>query len=121
MNTKHYLVISGIIGSLLTALLVSPVTANTDKFGDIECTSLKVVDANSIALVMLSIGEHGGRINAFGKDGESLASLGIGEDGGALEITGNAGALCTCGTRRTGRGCEVQTWEVTARCEVQSS
>ena len=40
MNTKHYLVISGIvggiIGSLLTALLVSPVTAQRDKFGEIR-------------------------------------------------------------------------------------
>ena len=40
MNTKYNLVISGIvggvIGSLFTALLVSPVTAQRDKFGEIE-------------------------------------------------------------------------------------
>ena len=49
MNTKHCLVISGIIGgvigSLLTALLVSPVTAQRDKFDEIECTKLTIVDS----------------------------------------------------------------------------
>lgn len=50
MNTKQYLVISGcvggIIGSLLTTLLVSPVTAQKDKFGVIECAVLRIVDAD---------------------------------------------------------------------------
>ena len=32
---------------------VQPVTAQRDKFGDIECTSLKVVDADGIARVIL--------------------------------------------------------------------
>lgn len=48
MNTKHYLVVSGIvggvIGSLLTALLVSPVTAQWEKFEVVECSKLRIVD-----------------------------------------------------------------------------
>ena len=57
MNTRHYLVISGIvggvIGSLLTALLVSPVTAQRDKFGVIECSELRVIDADGNVVVKL--------------------------------------------------------------------
>ena len=58
MNTKHYLIISGIvggvIGSLLTALLVPPVAAQRDKFGEIECTKLTVVDEEGIPRVILN-------------------------------------------------------------------
>ena len=58
MNSKHYLVISGIvggvIGSLLTALLVSPVTAQRDKFGEIECRKLTVVNVEGMPMVELS-------------------------------------------------------------------
>ena len=58
MNTKHYLVISGIIGgvigSLLTAMLVSPVTADRDIFGEIECRRLKVVDMNGVPRIIVS-------------------------------------------------------------------
>ena len=65
MSTKHYLVISrvvnGIIGSVLSALLVSPVTAQKHKSGivvgyfeAIECTKLTVVDANGVPRMVLS-------------------------------------------------------------------
>lgn len=59
MNTKHYLVMSGIvggiIGSLLTTLFVSPVTAQRDNFGDIECTKLTVADAGGTLRAVLGI------------------------------------------------------------------
>ncbi len=81
MNTKHYLVISGIIGgvigSLLTALLVSPVTAQRDKFGHIECTGLTVVD--------------GGQVKVYDKDGIGKVRLGIVGDGGAVSVLGTDG------------------------------
>ena len=79
MNTKHYLVISGIIGgvigSLLTALLVSPVTAQRDKFGEIECTELRVVDADGGVVVKL------GRERMF--DRTKKTDLGV---GGSVEV-----------------------------------
>ena len=60
MNTKHYLIISGIvggvIGSLFTALLVSPVTAQRDKFGEIECRSFDGLGAP----MAMGSDEHGG-------------------------------------------------------------
>ena len=97
MNTKHYLVMSGIvggvIGSLLTALLVSPVTAQRDEFGEIECTKLTVVDADGVSRIILStnifagvgtnyrVGIHGdeyaGIVSTHGKDGKSKAELRI--------------------------------------------
>ena len=70
MNTKHYLVMSGIvggvIGSLLTALLVSPVTAQRDKFGEIECKGLRVVDEDGVARVMLDVEGKRGRAEVLG-------------------------------------------------------
>ena len=108
MNTKHYLIISGIvggiIGSLLTALLVSPVTAQKDKFDSIQCSKLEVVDANGVARVILStnmvdgfgenitacvIGdEDRGRVAVYGKgkdfSSKGSASLGVNNRGGVV-------------------------------------
>ena len=95
MNTKHCVAVSsivgGVIGSLLTALLLAPVTAQTDKFGEIECTRLRVVDANGLSRIMLSsnliagldsnikvriIGdEFAGIVSTHGRDGNSKAEL----------------------------------------------
>ena len=93
MNTKHYLVISGIVGgvmgSLLTALLVSPVTAQRDrfdKFGHIECTSLSVVDVEGKSRVFLAITEHGGSVSVGGKDGIPMAVLTVREHGAGLSL-----------------------------------
>ena len=70
MNTKHYLVISGIvggvIGSLLTALLVSPVTAQRDNFDTIQCSRLEVVDAEGRLKVVLDGNGHSGYVATFG-------------------------------------------------------
>ena len=87
----------GVIGSLFTALLVSPVTAQRDKFGEIECRSLRVVDKHGQARVLLttelfdmandfSSGELrvmilGTRIGAYvvtyGKNGEASVTLNL--------------------------------------------
>ena len=69
---------------MLTALLVSPVTAQRDTFGEIECTSLRIVDANGIARAGFLIAEHGGLIRVFGKDGKSSAGLSTDELGGIV-------------------------------------
>ena len=125
MNGSHYLVISGIvggvIGSLLTALLVSPVTAGRDKFGEIECTKLTVVDAEGVSRIMLTVDTRdlvanlkksgvilfahdilGAGITACGKDGERQADLrsewgsfqeAIGEHGGRVVVWGKDGEV----------------------------
>lgn len=98
MNTKHYLVISGIIGgvigSLLTALLVSPVTAQRDKFRHIECRTLSVVDAEGKTLVYLASDSLGGRvyINSTKRIAPDLnigfpnVELGVDDHGGKIEV-----------------------------------
>ena len=108
MNTKHYLIISsivgGVIGSLLTALLVSPVTAQRDKFGEIECTSLRVVDAAGKTAALLSVDEDGGSVGAFGKDGKSRASLGVIEHGGFVQVKGKGEGMAVMSINEYGNG-----------------
>lgn len=92
MNTKHYLLISGIvggvIGSLLTALFTSPVTAQRDKFGDIECASLTVVDEKGRQNVVIASGERGGHVAAIGKDGIPKVELRASQQGGLVVVSG---------------------------------
>ena len=66
---------------LFIGMLLSPVAAQRDKFGEIECTSLAVVDADGKTVVRLGVGEHGGRVYAYGKAGKSGAALGVDEHG----------------------------------------
>ena len=91
MNTKEkfsYMAFGAalmFIGMLLT--LMSPLTAEKDRFGEIECTKLTVVNAVGTPLVILDAGtisEHGGLVAVYGKDGYSGAgaSLIISEHGG---------------------------------------
>ena len=72
-------------------MLLSPVTAQRDKFGEIECTRLTVVDANGKTGVILTVDEHGGVVSAIGKDGKSGALLGINEHGGTVGTYGKDG------------------------------
>ena len=118
---KKYLVISGIVGgmagSIITVLLVLPVTAQHQhgKFRDIECNFLRLVDkdgktrlildpnGDSLAFhaeVFIGVDEYGGRVIVSGKDRESWASLGIHEHGGGISARGNYGKSWGCsGTR----------------------
>ena len=67
---------------LFIGMLLSPVTAQRDKFGEIECRSLTVVDADGKGRVIISSGEHGGRVSTYDKDGQSGVSLVVTEHGG---------------------------------------
>ena len=98
-----------IIGMLFGIGIVSSGTAQRDKFGDIDCRSLRVVDADGKGAVVigrdgvfvngkggkygvsLQIDEHGGLVVVSGKDGESGAALQIDEHGGFVGALGKDG------------------------------
>ena len=95
-NWKSKLVYIGFgsfFGCLCTiiGMLASPVTAQRDKFGHIECARLTVVDADGKTMVRLGAGEHGGSVAAFGKDGKPGAALGVAEHGGHVDAIGKDG------------------------------
>ena len=83
-NWKSKLVYIGFgsfFGCLCTiiGMLASPVTAQKDKFGEIECTGLTVVD--------------GGRVEVLGPDGKSgVTLLGL-EDSGHVDVHGKQGSF----------------------------
>ncbi len=95
MNSKHYLVMSGIVGgvvgSLLTALLVPPVTAQRDKFGEIECTKLTVVNKDSIPVVHLASIENSGIVRVYDDSGTSRVNLAMNKHGGFVVVSGKDG------------------------------
>ena len=72
-------------------ILASPVTAQRDKFGDIECTSLTVVDADGDEMVTLEDGsslDHrpGGNVTVYDKDGKQKVWLFAETTGGHVVI-----------------------------------
>ncbi len=97
MNTKKQVIssiIGGIIGSLITAVLVSSGTAQRDTFAKIRCAELEVVDMLGDAQVLLSAGDHGGVVTVYGKkDRKSGALLHAGEQGGRVSVYGEQGVL----------------------------
>ena len=113
------------LGSVFTiiGLLLSPVTAQRDKFGEIECTSLTVVDSEgNVRAVVKNVDDDfgGGIVELYNADGtktvELFAGRGIGgyvrvwskdegergpgavqlnadKNGGRLDIYGKGGAV----------------------------
>lgn len=68
---------------MLVGILLSPVTAQGDTLGDIECTSLRVVDKDGKQVALLEVNSKGGQFNLFGK--ETLfpaASISVNDFGG---------------------------------------
>ena len=92
-----YIGFGSIFGCLFTinGILASPVTAQRDKIGEIECTKLTVVDERGNGRVFLSVNEHGGRVHLFDKDGTLKASLTVDEHGGFVGVQGKDGSLKT--------------------------
>ena len=101
MNTREkfrYMAFGGALVFLgMLGAMMSPLTAEKDKFGEIECTRLVVVDSEtgkagaSLSVdaaggslrvydnhwgLMVNIGvkDHGGHVSAIGKNGKSRAS-----------------------------------------------
>ena len=81
------------LGSVFTVIgmILSPVTAQRDKFGEIECTKLTIVDSDGNSMAYLWAGEYGGRLDVFSKkDTSNRAAVFVGkEDGGARYLRGN--------------------------------
>ena len=78
------------LGMLLT--LMSPLTAQQDKFGEIECTKLTVVDDKGQKVAELGANEYGGRVSVYGNDGESAkAAIVVGKHGGHVGVYGKEG------------------------------
>ena len=105
-NWKSKLVYIGFgsfFGCLCTiiGMLASPVTAQKDKFGEIECTGLPVVDGGRVEVlgkdgvlqVSLSIIEGGAQVEVLGPDGKSgVTLLGL-EDSGHVDVHGKQGSF----------------------------
>ena len=95
-NWKNSLVCAA-FGSIFTifGMIFSPLDAQRDKFGEIECTKLTVIDSdNGNPLVKLDRGDmHVGRIMIFGKKTDRLGEfvrLSVDEHGGELLLFGNS-------------------------------
>ena len=95
MNTREkfrYMAFGGALVFLgMVGAMMSPLTAERDKFGEIECTRLTVVDADGKRRVIISRGVDGGSVDAYGKDGKLRASLAITEHGGYVYAHGKDG------------------------------
>ena len=107
-----------IIGMFFAIGMLPSVTAQRDKFGDIECTSLRVVDAagkvreilttnifegtvdDNIKVRVIGSDIGGGAVVAIGGDlsgGESRVSLGIDGRGGVVTAFGKDGGMVSMG------------------------
>ena len=99
METKQklgYMVVGGAlvaVGMAVAILLVSPVTAQNDKYDTIQCSQLEVVDADGVVGIVLSMGGHGGRVDVLGKDDISKVVLDITEQGGTFALRDKDGKL----------------------------
>ena len=115
VNWKAALACSA-LGSFFTILgmLVSPLEADRDKFGEIECTKLTVVgDTKEGDFGRVVIGVHspefvlprGGFLAVVGENGEHT-ELGVNGDGGFVRVsTGNScGSLAEMGVRKLSNG-----------------
>ena len=102
-NWQFKLVYTGFGGFLmLIGMLLSPVTAQREKFGEIVCTKLSVVDKDGIPVVILSSVENGGTCSVLNTDGEVFIGhkvdpyyldvkgvfIGISERGGSVQVVG---------------------------------
>lgn len=103
------------IGGVLVAfgMIISPLNAQKDKFGEIECTKLTVVDETGTVitltskeqggavyvygkytlkpLLILTADEDGGSVSAYGQNGQNAVYLGADADGGSVSTYGQDG------------------------------
>lgn len=75
-----------IIGMLFGIGMLSPVTAQRDKFDTIQCRSLEIVDEDDNVSVILTNNEHGGTVGVVSKDGRKKAGFIMTTDSGGIAI-----------------------------------
>ena len=75
-----------IIGMLFAIGMLPSVTAQRDKFGDIECTGLTVVDASGQKAVVLDSNENGGSVNTYDTGGNPRVSIWVDVLGGRVNV-----------------------------------
>lgn len=91
------------IGMLFTIGMLPTVTAQRDKFGDIECTSLTVVNGEGQEAVKINADSGYGEVSMYGKNGEKgiwMSSL----VGGIIRVNGSDGDMCAMLSAIGGRG-----------------
>ncbi len=118
-NSQHwkiklvYIGFGSLLGCLCTiiGMLASPATAQKDKFGEIECTKLTLIDpitGNTTA--ELRTDEHGGLLYLFGSnENRGGVRLGVDNHGGGLTMFSNlkissAHVSASMGTSKEGTG-----------------
>lgn len=94
MSTKErmYAVIGGCVGAVLTmfvgAFLPVGAQSESENFGKITCSELRVVNAAGQTRALINYDEYGGDFQVFGKDyarrGSSYVAMGIDPDGRGL-------------------------------------
>ena len=125
-----YAVIGGVVGAVLVMAAGSftPLGAQSqsDSFGEITCTGLKVVDSDGRMRIGLSatssrgsvvvfgkegfahvgVDKYGGLVTVRGKDGERSAQMAINENGGAVSVhgRGNTDSRAVMGVNEYGNG-----------------
>ena len=94
-----YIGFGTVFGCLCTiiGMLASPVTAQRDKFGEIECTSLRVVDEDGVPRVEIAVSGGDCGVIVIDKDGVPKADLSVDEHHGGYvgvyDKTGKSAAL----------------------------
>ena len=120
-NKLSYLALGGLlmlIGMLASSVFMPSLFAQRDKFGDIECTSLTVVDGGQVVVygkdgesrAWLSVAEDGGSVGVHGKDVKSGARLSVDEHGGSVSVYGKGDGKAGMGINEYGNGA-VSTWD----------
>ena len=99
-----------LIGMLASSALAPDLFPKKDKFDEIECRSLNVVDAEGNVIVRLACESDSGTISIIGNDGLTKAVISATEHGGAVVVLGNAEELkASMGINKFGRGV-VKAW-----------
>ena len=121
-----YIALGGVlmlIGMIVSSCVLMPSVAQRqrEKFGDIECTSLTVVDEDRKAMTVImpefnvltekgngtiwtTFREHGGEISITDVDQRTQLRLGINEHGGYVYVEGKSKGSAIMGIAKDGNG-----------------